>query len=107
MGRKREVPLPECLPTRPPGTTVRRVKRLVLVGVLFGLLNAAAAVAALYGVGGAVPSEFGWFAYAPLNETVVYDSYGFPWKYVVVPAVLLTLNALLLPLAVRRGWLHR
>ena len=107
MGRKREVPLPECLPTRPPGTTVRRVKRLVLVGVLFGLLNAAAAVAALYGVGGAVPSEFGWFAYAPLNETVVYVSYGFPWEYVVVPAVLLILNALLLPLAVRRGWLHR
>ena len=107
MGREREVPLPEFLPTRPPGTTVRRVKRLVLVGLLFGLLHAAAAVAALYGVGGAVPSGFGWFAYAPLNETVVYDSYGFPWEYVVVPAVLLILNALVLPLAVRRGWLHR
>ena len=52
------------------------MKRLVLVGLLFGLLNAAA-VAALYGVGGAVPSEFGWFAYAPLDGTVVYDSYGF------------------------------
>ena len=99
---------PALLPTRAAGRTVRRVKRLVLVGLLFGLLNAAAAVAALYGVGGgAVPSEFGWFAYAPLNETVVYDSYGFPWEYVVVPAVLLILNALLLPLAVRRRWLHR
>ena len=83
------------------------MKRLVLVGLLFGLLNAAAAVSVLHGIGGAVPSEFGWFAYAPLNETVVYDFYGFPWEYVVVPAVLLILNALLLPLAVRRGWLHR
>ena len=99
--------LPELVPTRAAGTTVCRVKRLVLVGLLFGLLNAAAAVAALFGVGGAVASEFGWFAYAPLNETVVYDSYGFPWEYVVVPTVLLILNALLLPLAVRRGWLHR
>ena len=54
-----------------------------------------------------MPSEFGWFAYAPLNETVVYDSFGVPWEYVVVPAVLLILNALLLPLAVRHGWLHR
>ena len=87
--------------------TFQRVRRLVFVGLLFGLLNAAAAVAARYGVGGAVPHEFGWFAYATLNETVAYDSYGFPWEYVVVPGVLLILNALLLPLAVRRGWLHR
>ena len=54
-----------------------------------------------------MPSEFGCFAYASLDETVVHDSYGFPWEYVVVPAVLLILNALLLLLATRRGWLHR
>jgi hypothetical protein len=81
------------------------MRRLVLVGLLFGLLNGAAAAAALYGVHTAMPNEFGFFAYAPLNESVVYDSYGFPWKYVAIPAVLLALNALLLPLAVRRGWL--
>lgn len=36
----------------------------------------------------------------------MYDPYGFPWEYVVAPRVLLALNALLLPLVVRRGWLH-
>ena len=82
------------------------MKRLVLFGLLFGLLNGVAAAAALYAVHGAAPDEFGWFAYAPLNENAVYDHYGFPWEYVVVPAVLLALNALLLPLAVRRGWLR-
>lgn len=83
------------------------MKRLVLVGVLFGLVNGAAAAAALYAVRSAAPNEFGWFAYAPLTENVVYDYYGFPWEYVVVPVVLLALNALLLPLVVRHGWLHR
>lgn len=83
------------------------MRRLVFVGLLFGLLNGAAAAAALYGVDSAAPAGFGWFAYAPLNETVVYDAYGFPWAYVVIPTVLLALNALLLPLAVRHGWLHR
>lgn len=83
------------------------MRRLVFVGLLFGLVNGAAAAAALYAVNSAAPSEFGWFAYAPLTENVVYDHYGFPWEYVVVPAVLLALNALLLPLFVQRGWLHR
>lgn len=83
------------------------MKRLPFVALLFGLLNGAAAAAALYGVRRAVPNEFGWFAYAPLNESLVYDSHGFPWEYVVIPSVLLALNALLLPLAVRRKWLNR
>lgn len=85
------------------------MKRLVFVGLLFGLLNGLIAAAALYAVSSAAPTPFGWFAYAPLNENenVVYDYYGFPWEYVVLPAVLLALNVLLLPLAVRRGWLHR
>ena len=83
------------------------MKRLAVVGLLLGLLNGAAAAAALYGVRRAAPNEFGWFAYAPLNESVAYDSYGFPWEYVVIPSVLVALNALLLPLAVRRGWLNR
>lgn len=83
------------------------MKRFALVGLLFGVLNGAAAAAALYGVRRVVPGEFGWFAYAPANESVLYDSYGFPWEYVVILVVLLTLNALLLPLALRRGWLDR
>ena len=83
------------------------MKRLAFVGLLFGLLNGAAAAAALFLVRRAVPDEFGWFAYAPLNESVVYDAYGFPWEYVVIPGVLLAVNALLLPLADRRGWLNR
>jgi heme/copper-type cytochrome/quinol oxidase subunit 1 len=83
------------------------MRQLVFVGLLFGLVNAVAAAAALFAVNGAAPGEFGWFAYAPLTENVAYDYYGFPWEYVVVPAVLLALNALLLPLFVRRGWLRR
>lgn len=72
-----------------------------MVGLLFGLVDGAAAAAALYAVRGAAPNEFGWFAYAPLKENVVYDYYGFSWEYVVVPAVLLAVNALLLPLVER------
>ena len=83
------------------------MRRLIFVGSLFGLLNGAAAALALRAVRGAAPSEYGWFAYAPLTENVVYDSYGFPWEYVVVPTVLVVLNAVLLPLGARRGWLDR
>jgi heme/copper-type cytochrome/quinol oxidase subunit 1 len=83
------------------------MKRLVLVGLLLGMVNGLVAALALYLVHRASPdAAYGWFAYAPLNENVVYDYYGFPWQYVVVPAVLVVLNALLLPLAVRRAWLR-
>ena len=82
------------------------MKRLVVVGLLLGLVNGVAAAGVLYGVYKSAPKDFGWFAYAPLNENVEYDYYGFPWEYVIVPAVLVALNALLLPLVVRRGWLR-
>ena len=82
------------------------MKRLVAVGLLLGFVNGLAAAGALYAVYKSAPKDFGWFAYAPLNENVEYDYYGFPWEYVVMPAVLLVLNALLLPLVVRRGWLR-
>jgi hypothetical protein len=83
------------------------VKRLVAVGLLLGLVNGAAAALALLVVSRTAPGPaHGWFAYAPLTENVVYDHDGFPWEYVVVPAVLVVLDALLLPLAVRRGWLR-
>lgn len=84
------------------------MKRLVIVGLLLGLLNGVTAAAALYAVWrSAGPQDFGWFAYAPLNEGATIDYYyGFPWEYVVVPAVLVALNAVLLPVAVRRDWLR-
>jgi heme/copper-type cytochrome/quinol oxidase subunit 1 len=91
----------------PHGVTVLVVKRLAVLGLLLGALNAVAAVAVLYAVELAAPDEFGWFAYSPLNENVVYDSYGFAWEYLALPAVLVALNAVLLPLAVRLGWLRR
>lgn len=81
------------------------MKRLVTVGVLLGLLNGMAAAAALYAVYKAGPKDFGWFAYAPVGENVAYDYYGFPWEYVVLPVVLVVLNAVLLPIASSRGWL--
>jgi heme/copper-type cytochrome/quinol oxidase subunit 1 len=86
---------------------VRFVKRFAVLGLLLGALNAVAAVAVLYAVELARPDEFGWFAYSPLNDNVVYDSYGVPWEYLAVPAVLVTLSAVLLPLAVRLGCLRQ
>ena len=77
----------------------------MVIGLLLGLVNAVAAAGALLAVYGTAPRDVGWFAYAPLNENVAYDYYGFPWEYVVVPVDLITLNALLVPLVVRRRWL--
>jgi heme/copper-type cytochrome/quinol oxidase subunit 1 len=79
------------------------MQRLVVAGLLLGLVNGVAAAGALYALYMSAPKDFGWFAYAPLNEHVEYDYYGFPWEYVVVPGALVALNALLLPLVVRRG----
>ena len=91
------------------GTSVRRVRRLLLLGLLLGLANAVAAFATLYAVYQVSgPDEvFGYFGDVPVN--VVYDSYydDFPWEYVAIPAVLIVLNVALLPLAVRRGWTGR
>lgn len=95
---------------------MRRVKRLLLLGVLLGAANALAAVATLYGLYDFTPDVEGirYFGSAPSGTAggaygstldIYYD--GFPWEYVAVPAVLIVLNALLLPLAVWRGWLHR
>ena len=84
------------------------VKRFLLLGLLLGLVNAIAAVATLYAiyrVSG--PDEvFGYFGSVPSG--VIYDNYyDFPWEYVAIPAVLIVLNMVFLPLAVRRGWLRR
>jgi hypothetical protein len=82
------------------------VKRLVLVGLTFGALNGLAAALTLYTVYRLAPGEtFAYFDYAP-PENVTFDRYGFPWEYVVVPVVLLVLNAFLLPLALRRRLVH-
>ena len=49
------------------------------------------AVLALALVEIATPDNFGWYAYAPLDEVVVKDP-RFPWHYVVVPLALLLTN---------------
>lgn len=54
---------------------------------------------------------FGYFDQAPFGSAyeskldIYYD--GFPWEFVVVPAVLIVLNMVLLPLAVRSRWAQR
>jgi hypothetical protein len=80
------------------------VSRLLLLGSVVGLLNGSVAAATLFAVDRAEAEDLTWFAYAPASSNVVYDTYGFPWAYVALPAVLLVLNALLVPLAVRRSW---
>ena len=59
--------------------------------LVLGLINAGIAVLALALVEVATPNEFGWYAYAPLDEVVVTDP-RFPWHYVVVPLALLVVN---------------
>ena len=76
----------------------------LIAGLLLGLLNALVGAAALALVEVLTPDEFGWFAYAPLNEVVVRDP-RFPWRYVVVPLALVVTNVLALPAYVR--WVLR
>ena len=76
----------------------------LIAGLLLGLLNALVGAAALALVEVLTPDEFGWFAYAPLNEEVVRDP-RFPWRYVVVPLALVVTNVLALPAYVR--WVLR
>ena len=69
--------------------------------MLLGALNAAVAVVAMALVEVTTPDEFGWFAYAPLDEVVVRDP-RFPWHYVVVPLSLLLANTLTVTACLRR-----
>ncbi len=68
------------------------MKRPLTAALILGALNAAVAVLALAIVELATPNEFGWYAYAPLNEVVLDPR--FPWQYVVVPLSLLAANVL-------------
>ncbi len=94
-------------------TMVPGVKRLVVLGLLFGVSNGVAAAATLYGLYVLTPEveTFGYFGSAPFGD-VAYESSldiyydGIPWEYAAVPGVLILLNLILLPLAVRRGWLR-
>ena len=54
-------------------------------------MNAAIALFALDLVEVATPDDFGWYAYAPLDEVFVKDPRS-PWHYVVVPLALLLMN---------------
>jgi len=60
------------------------------------------AVATLALVDAVTPDDFGWFAYAPLEEAVVPDP-RFPWQYVAVPVALLISSMMTVPLFRRRA----
>lgn len=77
------------------------MRRTLLAGLLLGLLNAVVAVAVLVLVELLTPDQFGWFAYAPLDEVVVRDP-RFPWQYVAVPLALVATDLVALPAFVRR-----
>ena len=74
--------------------------RPVVAALVIGALNAVVAVLALVLVELAVPDEFGWYAYAPLNAAV--PDPRFPWRYVAVPVALVLANAMVVPAVVRR-----
>lgn len=78
------------------------MSRSLTAGLTLGALNAVVAIATFAIVEALTPNDFGWFAYAPLNEVVVEDP-RFPWHYVVVPLALVVANVLAVPVLVRRA----
>ena len=78
------------------------MNRTLAAGLALGALNAAVALATLALGEVLTPDNFGWFAYAPLNEGVVADP-RFPWEYIVVPVALVVANVLAAPVALRRA----
>ena len=76
--------------------------RPVIAGLLLGVLNAVVAVGVLASVEVLTPDQFGWYAYAPLDEVLVRDP-RVPWEYVAVPLALVATDvAVVLGLARRR-----
>lgn len=78
------------------------MNRSLRLGLLLGMLNAAVAVAALAVVEALTPQQFGWFAYAPLDDVVV-DDPRFPWSYVAVPLSLILADVMAVGIYLRRG----
>ena len=78
------------------------MSRSLVIGLVFGALNAVVAIAALALVSAVTPDNFGWFAYAPLNEAVMRDP-RFPWQYVAVPVALIVVNVLAVPFLLRKS----
>lgn len=78
------------------------MSRSLTAGLTLGALNAVVAIATFAIVEALTPNDFGWFAYAPLNEVVVEDP-RFLWHYVVVPLALVVANVLAVPVLVRRA----
>lgn len=77
------------------------MSRSLVIGLVFGAVNAVVAITTLALVNALTPDNFGWFAYAPLNEAVPRDP-RFPWEYVAVPIALIVVNALAVPFLLRR-----
>ena len=67
------------------------MRRPVIAGLLLGVLNAVVAVAVLALVEAQAPDQFGWYAYAPLDEVVVRDP-RLPWLHLAVPLALVVTN---------------
>lgn len=86
----------------PEQTSVAAVSRSLVVGLVFGAVNAVVAIATLALVNAVTPDNFGWFAYAPLNEAVVRDP-SFPWEYLAVPVALIVINVFAAPFLLRRS----
>lgn len=80
------------------------MRRLIVAGLIFGMLNALVGAASLALVEVLTPDEFGWFSYVPLKDALVQDP-RFPWQYIVVPLALLVTNVIALPPYVR--WMVR
>ena len=78
------------------------MKRPLTAALVLGLMNAATAVVVLALVEVATPDEFGWYAYAQLDEVVVKDP-RFPWHYVVVPLSLLAANVVVVRACLSRA----
>ena len=82
------------------------MRRVITAAVALGLLNALTAGVTV-GVARSWRDDVGWFAYAPLNPGAAPPTSGFPWEYVLLPIMLVALNAGLAAVALRRGWLTR
>ena len=84
------------------------MRRLVLVGLGLGAVNALAAALTLLAVFVYGPEvTFTYFGYGPPDDLpFTVDRYGFPTEQLFVPGALLVLNAVLVPLAVRLGLLR-
>jgi hypothetical protein len=81
------------------------MRRLVVAAALVGVVNGLIAALSVYLLRQARGDDFGWFAYAPLNDSLVPPSSPTPWELLLVPVILVALDVALVLVAARRRWL--